>query len=584
MPWRIAPAFTEHEPRSTAMNAFSRPTLLVALIAAFACTNVLAEKKTVCTITVNSDNEKEAMRARLPHDKFQFVELVEHGRPDWLESACQKKVQCDVLVISGHFAGTNFFSEEIATQEFLPVEEMERVSCSDSCPGLFSKLKEVYLFGCNTLNGETFESNTAELARNLMRAGSTKAEADRLSREMSGRYSETNRDRMRRIFANVPVIYGFSAKAPLGPSAAGSLSRYLQSGGAAEVGSGRSSARLLGQFASTSLMASSGVGSTGPLAAYRQEVCQFYDDRKPEEAKVDFLHKIFARNMTEVRMFLQHIEKFSSSMTDAERQSPAVAAGLLSIAHDSAARDRYLAFARGIDRPEIKARMVKLAGGLGWLDAGGLREELVGVTKDVLAQKTLSTNDVDFVCALNEKGQIDTPRDQYRLSAAQLADAGHSAVLACLGSSDDHQRQVSALSSNDVRDVQIAQVYFRHRPITDVAELRVATAGISRMPESEAKVLALETLAHHYLTDRESIERLASAYPHADSVGVQRAIAGILLRADLKSIDTPELLRTINEHRLRSSGGRDIVDALIRRLRTAPATAMATPVMATGTN
>src|SRR6185369_14516471 len=157
------------------------------------------------------------------------------------------------------------------------------------------------------------------------------------------------------------------------------------------------------QFASTSLMASSGVGNSGPQAAYRQEVCQFYDDRRPPEAKVDFLHKIFERNMTEARMFLEHIEKFSSSLTDAQRKSPAVDAGLKSIAGDQSARERYLTFARETDRPEIRARMVKLAANLGWLDAAGLREELVGVTKDVLARKSLSTNDVDFVCALNDR-------------------------------------------------------------------------------------------------------------------------------------------------------------------------------------
>ena len=46
-----------------------------------------------------------------------------------------------------HFAGSNFFSEELDTKEFLPVDEMERVSCSASCPGLFSRLQEVYQIG-----------------------------------------------------------------------------------------------------------------------------------------------------------------------------------------------------------------------------------------------------------------------------------------------------------------------------------------------------------------------------------------------------------------------------------------------------
>jgi len=46
-----------------------------------------ADKKTVCTITVNLPDEKEIFRRRLPPDEYQFVELVERGRPDWLASA-----------------------------------------------------------------------------------------------------------------------------------------------------------------------------------------------------------------------------------------------------------------------------------------------------------------------------------------------------------------------------------------------------------------------------------------------------------------------------------------------------------------
>src|SRR5436190_13511060 len=123
-----------------------------ALVASLCFHEAQADRKTVCTITVNSPDEKEIFRRSLPPDDFQFVELVERGRPDWLASACRKGVRCDVLLISGHFDdGTEFYSDRLETRESLPVEEMEQVACSDSCPGLFSQLREVYLFGCNTL-------------------------------------------------------------------------------------------------------------------------------------------------------------------------------------------------------------------------------------------------------------------------------------------------------------------------------------------------------------------------------------------------------------------------------------------------
>jgi hypothetical protein len=142
--------------------------LLTALLAAVWAHDANADKKTVCSITVNSPDEKEAFRRSLPADKYQFVELVERGRSDWLESACHQGIRCDVLVISGHYDGGNeFFSERLEAREFLPVAEMERVSCSDSCPGLFSQLKEVYLFGCNTLNPRSGAVSSAPGTRGL---------------------------------------------------------------------------------------------------------------------------------------------------------------------------------------------------------------------------------------------------------------------------------------------------------------------------------------------------------------------------------------------------------------------------------
>src|SRR3982751_97068 len=153
-------------------------------LAATLLPTLVAAMQTVCTITVNSADEKEAMRAHLPADRYKFVELVEPGREDWLRAACQKKVQCDVLVVSGHFnAGDTFYSDKVDRTDHLAIDELERAACSDSCPALFSKLKEVYLFGCESLNPD--------------------------ATKYSSSHGESGRERMRRIFAGVPSIYGF---------------------------------------------------------------------------------------------------------------------------------------------------------------------------------------------------------------------------------------------------------------------------------------------------------------------------------------------------------------------------------------
>src|SRR5438477_11337971 len=96
------------------MSNFIKVFLLTALLAGVCAHSAHADKKTVCTITVNSADEKEAFRRSLPPDKFQFVELVEGGRPDWLSSACSQRIRCDVLVIVGHCdGGSEFFCEHV---------------------------------------------------------------------------------------------------------------------------------------------------------------------------------------------------------------------------------------------------------------------------------------------------------------------------------------------------------------------------------------------------------------------------------------------------------------------------------------
>src|SRR5690348_5213886 len=205
--------------RSARWLAFAA--FVAAVIALVPLTAHAAPKKTVCTITVNSSDEKEAFRRHLPKDEFQFVELVERGRPDWLESARRKGVQCDILVISGHYdggdyaGGNEFFSEHVDAHEYLPVEEMERVACTDRDDGLFSHLKAVYLFGCNTLNPVPLRSAADEIAQSLVESGHSRTEAERVAREMSPRFADSSRDRMRHIFRHVPAIYGFSSVAPL---------------------------------------------------------------------------------------------------------------------------------------------------------------------------------------------------------------------------------------------------------------------------------------------------------------------------------------------------------------------------------
>ena len=551
------------------MSASLKLALLAALLVVAWTHDVRADKKTVCTITVNSPDEKEIFRRSLPEDDFQFVELVERGRPDWLASACRKDVHCDVLLISGHFDdGTEFYSDRLDARESLPVDEMERASCSDSCPGLFSQLKEVYLFGCNTLQAQPLRSASAEIARSLIRSGHSPVDAERLSRQLNERHGESNRDRMRQIFKDVPVIYGFSSKAPLGRTAAPMLDRYFQSGASGEIGSGRASPRLLSLFAPSSMTVATGSSDADPHAGFRQDVCHFSDDRLSAAQKLGFVHQLLNREMAEVRMFLDHIEKYAASLSETERQAPAVARALGEIVRDKAARTRYLDFVRDADQPAIRARMISLAANLGWLSPAEKRAELMRMIGDQLARNAVSPAEVDLACALNKNHELDPEVHRLQVPPAQADKVPHAAVLACLGRTEAHARVLRALTSPNDEEVQIAQIYLHHRPIADATELRGVATGIARMNGSDAQARALDTLAPYHLSDRESLEALTRLFPLAKSVNVQRAIAGILIRSDFKTIATPEVVKTLRQSRLKSPDGADLIDVLIRRLQS----------------
>ncbi len=538
---------------------------VLSLSAAFAA----GDMQTVCTITVNSADEKETFRRYLPAAKYRFVELVERDRPDWLASACRAAIACDVLIISGHYDGSSeFFSDRLEVREFLPIGELERVSCSDSCPALFSRLKEVHLYGCNTLNPEPLSSASAEIVRSLVREGHSPKEAERHLRKLKAGHGESSRDRMRQVFKDIPVIYGFSSVAPLGPIAASTLDGYFRSHGAREIGQGRPSSRLLGQFAPYAMSVAQGMTDQDPHADVRRDVCQFTDDRLSDANRLAFVHQLLQRPVAQSRIHLDRIQRFTTALDDDARQAPAVAQALDNIARDGAARARFLDFARDADQPAVRTRMVTLANELGWLSADERWAELALMLAELQARSAVGVTEVDLACTLNQEYELDGAFARRILPGSPADDVPHAAVRACLGSTEGRARTLQGLISPSEADVEIARAYLRHRPITDGAELGRVAADIARMRAPAAQVRALEALGRHYVSDREILALLTRLYSETSSWPVQAAIAGILVRADRRSIASPELVRTMTRDRLPSPPGDNMIDALIRRLQS----------------
>ena len=83
-----------------------------------------------------------------------------------------------------------------------------------------------------------------------------------------------------------------------------------------------------------------------PHADVRRDVCQFADDRLSDAQRLDFVHQLLQREMAQARIHLDRIQRVAAALDDEDRQTPEVARALADIAGDSAARTRFLEFAR----------------------------------------------------------------------------------------------------------------------------------------------------------------------------------------------------------------------------------------------
>ncbi len=532
------------------------------------------EPKTVCTVTINSSDEKDMFQRSLPRGDYRFVELVQRGQPNWLAAACRRGVTCDALIISGHFDdGTEFYTDRHDDREFLTMHELQQASCSPSCGGLFAQLKEVYLFGCNTLQSDPRHVAAAEVARSLMRAGHSAADAERVSALLSQRYGQSNRDRLRHVFKDVPVLYGFASKAPLGRTAGPLLERYFQAAPAGEIASGRYSPSLLKLFAPSSMVAIAGLTGADPDVGLRHDICGFADERPTQAQKVSFMHEVLRRDKTEVRMFLDHLERFVASLdlavNPAPRRLPEVTAALDAIAADTRTRDHYLEFARDADDAAVHTRMMVLARTLQWLTPVQEQAEFLRMISARMARGSVGKTEVDLVCQTHPHPVREPAlaRQLLAMGTTRAGDVAHAAVLACLGDAPAHERTVRALTSSRDEEVAIAQAYLRQRPLASVGELRAVTTGIGRMTVAGLQVRALETLARQRLADPQSLQEIARLFPLARSLEVQRAIAGILIRADTGMMARADLAATLRQHRLKSPDGNDVIEMLIRLLQ-----------------
>lgn len=554
--------------RAAALGLLAAPILALGLTGSARAADT-GQVKTVCAITINSADEKAAFERHLPRERYRIVELVERGRPDWFDAACRSGLRCDALIISGHFDdGSEFYADQSDFRDHLTVAQMQQATCSASCGGLFDSLQEVYLFGCKTLGSEPRHTAGAEVRRSLIRAGRSPEEAERLAAQLDERYGQSNRERIRHIFKDVPVIYGFSGQAPLGRFAGPLVARYFQTAPTGEVASGRPSPTLLNLFAPVSMVSATGLSDAEANAAVRRDLCGLADSRAGLAGQIAFAHQLLRRDPTEVRMLLDPLENLMARIGPTQRVQPEVDAALAAISADTPTRDTYLAFARDADEARVHSRLMALAQRLGWLSAEQERDEFARMLAQRMRSGRLGKHEVDHVCASRAAPDLPLARQLVDGGLPQPGQLAHTAVLACLGDVAAHERTLRALVSPEREgDAEIAQVYLRHRPVGDVAQLRHLAASVAKLPSGPTQLRALDSLARQRLTDAQSLQAIARLFPQARSLEVQRAIAGLLIRADYRLLPQAELARSLRQHRLRSPDGSDVIDLLIRLLQ-----------------
>lgn len=250
-------------------------------------------KKTLCTATINSDDERRLFKRYLPD--FNHIELAdvseEHSKEDeWMSAACKLDIQCDILVVSGHFGGS-FFGDSGYS---LSTSKLEELTCNNSCSGILNKPKEVFLFGCNTLAGkEQDHRSPQEYIDVLVADGFSVLEAQQIAAFRYSPVGSSFSDRMARIFAEVPKIYGFTSVGPSGRNASPMLKNYLSKIG--DYGDHISSLAKtsVNKTWSDSFSVTTQAQSSGASADEIDKggMCLLLDKKKPEVSKWLFLEE-----------------------------------------------------------------------------------------------------------------------------------------------------------------------------------------------------------------------------------------------------------------------------------------------------
>jgi hypothetical protein len=512
-----------------------------------------ARATTVCTVTINSPHEKTALQAAFPDARF--VELVDYAPAesprgaDWLSRACRAGIQCDVLLVSGHFAN-RFFGD---TPFDLPIRTLEQRSCEAVCDGVIKRPKFVFLFGCNTLASKRPDHRSqAEYRSILIRDG---LDADRADRVVALRYAplgDATKARIQKVFSRDALVFGFSSTSPLGEDAGPRFRRYLHESRPPILKALQD--RPADQKTRNALVRSwmAAFRGTNPEfieggPALTATECRFRDVRIPRLERLLSAERLLEDAPVQNALLVHDFLSGESNWSEEEHVV------LSRMMHNEAGRRQVLDILPDLrDSKDVYFSMLGLAHRLGWLDQLEL-ERLQSERLRAMLIDGVAADELDFLCS----------RDlSYVPTADVLARNRHSLpfirALSCLGARDlgvrgflerrlsDGSRDARLAALDALRELQLfdpsdvgrlrdmyrnASGELKERLLWALAASNGASAEVQRFigaaaldPDTDVAWTSGQVLKQLQSTDVETLRALAAALSRRNGF-VRRGVA-----------------------------------------------------------
>ncbi|TMB57966.1 MAG: hypothetical protein E6J56_03665 [Deltaproteobacteria bacterium] len=462
-----------------------------------------AARRTACVISFNSFDEIQAFRSSLSPDEFEFLDLAPQGPlpaetaeptgdqpPPWIFDRCRPDIRCDVAIYSAEFAGRFFGKNGFS----LSLQEMEEASCQARCDGLFHDPQEVFLLACNTLATKDQDGRTPEeYLRILLDHGFDRASAEQVVELRYGPLGPSFREALRRIFAGVPQIYGFSSVAPKAVVTAPMLARYLAAKGDytqhLEQAAGRSDRNvdLLRAFKDTALTQTTGLKRSEPGAQDRDAVCALYDEGRRVPDRLRIAHAMMSRD--DFLAFVPTLEVFLARHPP-DRFDGESRALFEEITTLDAARERILRLVTDLNVSALKLQLAHFALEMDWITGEELRRIAVDGTKKLLF-RPLTSEAVDIICEIAKRQNLGDDFQSPDLSTGLFEVSEGVRLLDCLRPADErvNPRLADALDGADPSlRLWAGYALSRRLPLDDSTLTRLAGYLNDGLPDLRARV------------------------------------------------------------------------------------------------